>query len=190
MAKKAEKLTNGDLVVMNNGLNQVPDQLTFKDTKKRPILFNMAVSRNKRDLKGRLQDLETTRKEPEKWTDYRKEDVELSKKFAVKDEDGRAKTETIPIGPGRNIEKYIIHGEDEPDSEYNAELRLLKKEFGFDEMEKEIEQKQKDYLEALKKETDFVPQMVDQRDIPDNLPTLCWDGVIFMIKPNSEPDKK
>jgi len=187
MAKKGMKLTNGDLVIMSNALNKVPDQLTFKDPKKRPILFNIAVSRNKRDLKGRLQDLEATRKNPEKWDEYRKKDVEISKKFAVLDEDGRAKIETIPIRPGQNMEKYIIQGEDDQDSEYNAELSLIKKEFGFDEMEKEIEKKQKDYLEALKTETDFAPQMVDQRDVPDNLPTLAWDGVIFMINPDTKP---
>lgn len=181
MAKKNLKLTNADLVTMNRALNQIPEKCTFKDPKKRPILFNIAVARNKREIKGFLQDLEELRKEPEGWEEYRKEDIELSKKHAVKDDNGNAMKEEIPIGPGRNMQKFIITGQDDPDSEYSKELKALKKKFNAEHMEKDFEQKLKDYEAAMKEETKFVPETVRQSEVPDDLPTPCWDGVIFML---------
>jgi len=186
-------MKNDELYVMRDGLNAVPDKVSYENVKKKGIInFKLAVSKNKWMLNNHLKDVEEAIKSSEDYSKYRKEEQGLSKKFCRKDEEG--KNIIIPTVEGRvKGERYDIEGQGDPDSEYSRAFEKLENKY-----KKEIKER-KEQLEKfndfLEEESDFEPYLIPFNLVPDDLPQSAMDGVLFIIefkeeKKISKPDKK
>lgn len=178
-------MKNEELYVMRDGLNAVPEKVTYQDEKKKGIInFKMAVSRNKRDLKNHLIDLESGIEAPAKFKEYREKEQKLSKKYCRRGKDG--KNVIIPVIEGREMgEKFDIIGFDDPGSEYSVQFRNLEKEYQkeIDERKKQMEK----FNVHLKEKSEYKPYLIPFNIVPDDLPQKAMDGILYIIDFGSIP---
>jgi len=181
-------MKNYELYVMRDGLNAVPNNVSYIDEKKKGIVnFKLAVSKNKRMLHSHLKDVEEAIEPSEDYSDYRGKEQELSKKFCRKDKDG--KNIVIPIIEGtRKAEKYDIEGKDDPESDYSLDFKLLAEKFkqAIEERKKQMEK----FDEFLEEESAFKPYMIPFVLVPDDIPQVAMDGVLFIIDEEITKKKK
>ena len=180
-------MKNSELYVLKEGLNAVPEKVTYQDGKKKGIInFKMAVSRNKRNLKNHLIDLESATEVTEKFKEYREKEQKLSKKYCRRDKDG--KNVLIPFIEGRQrMEKFDIVGVDDPRSEYSVQFEKLEKEYKK-EVDERKEQMEK-FNKHLQEESDFKPYLIPFYWVPDDLPQKAMDGILYIIDFDSIPEK-
>lgn len=186
-------MKNDELYVMKEGLNAVPDKVSYQDEKKKGIInFKFSVSKNKRMLNNHLKDVEEAIKSSEDYSKYRKEEQELSKKFCRKDEEG--KNIIIPTVEGRvKGERYDIEGQDDPDSEYSLAFKKLENKYRKEIDERKVQLDKFNIF--LEEESDFEPYLIPFNLVPDDLPQSAMDGVLFIIEVKEEkktlkPNKK
>lgn len=172
-------MKNDELYVLRDGLDAVPEKVTYQDEKKKGIInFKMAVSKNKRDLKNHLIDLESAIEAPEKFKEYRVKEQKLSKKYCRRDKDG--KNVIIPVIEGsQRGEQFDIIGYDDPKSEYSVQFEKLKKEYQkeIDERKKQMEK----FNNHLKEDSGYKPYLIPFNIVPDDLPQKAMDGVLYII---------
>lgn len=177
-------MKNHELYIMRDGLNAVPDNVSYQDKKKKGIVkFKFAGSKNKRMLSNHLKDMEKAIEASKELIKYQEKEQELSKKFCRKDKDG--KNIFLPFEDER-LKRFDINGFDDPASAYSTELKSLKKSFksAIEEQEKKME----DFNDFLKDESDFEPYLIPLDLVPEDLPQSAMDGILFMIK-DEEPEK-
>lgn len=172
-------MKNNELYVMRDGLDAVPDKVTYQDEKKKGIInFKMAVSRNKRDLKNHLTDLETGLTATEKYREYQEKEQKLSKKYCRRDKDG--KNIIIPVIQGRlRGEQFDIEGMDDPNSEYSLAFNKLEKEYRKEIDERKVQMEK--YNEHLKEDSTYKPYLIPMEWVPDDLPQKAMDGILYII---------
>ena len=186
-------MKNEELYVMREGLNAVPEKVTYQDEKKKGIInFKFAVSKNKRLLKDHLTDLEAAIEATEKFKEYREKEQKLSKKHCRRDKDG--KNVIIPVIEGSvRGEQFDIIGYDDPGSEYSVQFKKLEKEYQKEIDERKVQMEK--FNEHLKEESTFKPYFIPFDWVPDDLPQKAMDGILYIIDfdsipQESEPKKK
>ena len=186
-------MKNSELYVLKEGLNAVPEKVTYQDAKKKGIInFKMAVSKNKRDLKNHLMDLESAIEPTKKYNEYREKEQKLSKKYCRRDKEG--KNVVIPIIEGsQRGEQFDIIGYDNPGSEYSIQFEKLGKEYKKEIDERKVQMEK--FNEHLKEKSAFNPYLVPFNIVPDDLPQKAMDGILYIIDfdsipKESEPKKK
>ena len=170
---------------MRDGLNAVPEKVTYQDEKKKTIVnFKFAISKNKRIIKEHLIDLESAIETTAEYKKYREKEQKLSKEYCRKDKDG--KNVMLPIIEGRRVtEQFDIVGFDDPGSEYSKKFKKLEEEYKKDVDERKDQMEK--FNEALKEESTFEPYLIPFHWVPDDLPQKAMDGVLFIIDFDSMP---
>jgi len=181
-------MKNDELYVLRDGLYAVPEKVTYQDEKKKTIInFKMSVSKNKRDLKNHLIDMESGIEQTKKYKEYREKELKLSKKYCRKDEKG--KNIMLPIVEGKRVsEQFDIIGFDEPGSEYSKEFKKLEGEYqkDIDDRNEAMEK----FNEHLKQESTYKPYLIPFHWVPDDLPQKAMDGILYIIDLDSVPSQE
>ena len=142
--------------------------------------FTYAVKKNKDMLKIEIKAMEEANEPSKEFKEYTEAQGEINRKFAEKDAKGNPKTEQRRIGAIKKRTFFIIPGIDDPNSKFTKATEKLAHDH------KEVidiqAEKEEEYQEFLKEDTEWKPFMIDLESVPDGIHQEVMDRIHFMIK--------
>jgi len=119
------------------------------------VKFSYFIAKNKVLIRDEIIALDKSRHSSPEYLEYDKKRLELARKYADKDQDGKAIIKD---------NQFVLT---EKIDEFQTELEELKKIY-FMAIE-EQENKVKDFEELIERETDFIGLKINLNDIPDGI---------------------
>jgi hypothetical protein len=152
--------------------------------------FNYAISKNRNMLEGIIKDLNKTIEETDDFKKYREAKNKILEKYARKDSEGNPIMVNQDAGGGRTIRVYDVPERflTDPGTSCGIELQSLRKKHKkvIDEREKQIDS----YNELLEDISEFVPFLIDLKEVPSGLSRRAMDAVFLIIKDEEVMDEK
>jgi hypothetical protein len=153
-------MKNKDLYTLSQGLESVGNLVG--------VTFGYAVNKNKRIIKGEIEVLEESIKTSEGFSEFRKKQEEIVKKYAKKDEKGEFIIKNF---------NYDIIGNEQ---EIETAIAPLKEE--YKEVIEARETQIKGYNELLEKESGIKLYMVKKEDLPKDITAKQLEGIFDIVE--------
>lgn len=162
-------MTNRQVLAFANGLQGVDAPDMEGD-------FNYAISANKAEAKRIAVSINAAIKPNEAMEKYEQERRDLIIKHCDKDERGEPISRVVTAGDQTFI-KYNVPDIDDPKSDYNRELGVIKENYKGD-----IEAHEKKLKFLDKDNSEFKPIMIPRKDIPKGLSREAMDLILPLVK--------
>jgi hypothetical protein len=161
------KIKRAELYKILSGLNELSNAKGVK--------FAYAVLKNKKAIGKELEILEELKKSSEfaillkKEQEFQKKRLELCNKYAKKDKDGK---------PEIKDDEFVMENKDE----WSKIFDDLKKKENYDEIEKEIKKKQKEFNSLLEEEVEIESHKIKQIDLPNEITANQLEKIELIIE--------
>lgn len=157
-------MTKGEVLALYRHLNQMGGLKGVK--------FSYAVSKNLNLLKDEVESIDKTLENTETFQKYEYARLALAEKNALKDDDGKPKTETAPNG----VTSYVMPTDTKVFDKAFEELKKTHKD-ALDAREKQ----EADYTTLLTTDSDITPYKLKLEDVPEDISASQMNGIFHIV---------
>ncbi len=160
-------MTKAEVLVLSRSLNQLGKLTGAK--------FSYAVAKNLNLAKNEVESINKAREMTEKYTEYDNERVELAKKHADKDKDGKPKMRQTA---NPEVQEFVMSEINEKKFQKELKILNLKNKELIAAREKQMEE----FTALLETDSDFKAHMMKRDDIPEEITTNQMAGIINIVE--------